>query len=82
MAPKKPTIGMSDRMAPPIASTLHQQKGTHHPITASTARTNIKAAPPASQTPEIGYTPARKARLRYFAPKGEWPKARTLCRKS
>src|SRR5215217_2471289 len=57
VAPKKPTMTRSDRIAPPIASTLHQPKGTHHPTTASAARININAAAPASQTPEIGYSP-------------------------
>src|SRR5918995_2374887 len=58
VAPKKPTISRSERIAPPIAKALHQPNGTHHPITASAARINISAAPPPSQTPEIGYSPA------------------------
>src|SRR5215216_4022367 len=57
VAPKKPTISRSERIAPPIAKTLHHTKGTHHPITASAARINIRAAPPAIQTPETGYSP-------------------------
>src|SRR5215216_7227290 len=57
VAPKKPTMSRSERVAPPIAKTLHQPNGTHHPITASAARINISAALPASQTPEIGYSP-------------------------
>src|SRR5215207_9523570 len=57
VTPKKPTMRRNETTAPPIASTLHQPNGTHHPITASAARTNISAAPPASQTPEIGYSP-------------------------
>jgi len=48
---------MSERIDPPIASTLHQPNGTHHPITASAAKININAAVPASQTQEIGYSP-------------------------
>src|SRR5829696_9081454 len=57
VAPKKPTKRRSDRIAPPIASTLHQPNGTHHPITAKAARINNSAAPPPSQTPETGYSP-------------------------
>src|ERR671912_632584 len=57
VAPKKPIMRRSERMAPPIASTLHHPKGTHHPITASAARINKSAAPPPSQTPEMGYSP-------------------------
>src|SRR5215203_2176996 len=57
VAPKKPSMRRSERMAPPVASTLHQPNGTHHPITANAARKNISAAVPASQTPEIGYSP-------------------------
>jgi len=55
VAPKKPTMSRSERVAPPIAKTLHQPNGTHHPITASAARINISAVLPASQTPEIWY---------------------------
>src|ERR671911_984428 len=57
VAPKKPTMRSSERIAPPMASTLHQPNGTHHPITASAARINASAAVPASQTPVIGYSP-------------------------
>src|SRR5215204_1767520 len=57
VAPKKPTMRRSERMAPPIVSTLHQPNGTHHPTTASAARININAALPARKTPEIGYSP-------------------------
>jgi len=54
VALKKPTGSRSERVAPPIAKTLHEPNGNHHPITASAARINISAALPASQTPEIG----------------------------
>src|ERR671911_183984 len=57
VAPKKPTIRRSERMAPTEASTLHQPKGIHHPTTANAARINKSAAPPPSQTPETGYSP-------------------------
>src|SRR5215212_8687320 len=57
VTPKKPTMRRSDRIAPPIASTLHQPKGTPHPATASAARINQRAAPPPRQTPEMGYSP-------------------------
>ena len=57
VAPKKPAMRRSDRIDPPIASILHQPNGTHHPTTASAARINSKAAPPASQTPVTGYSP-------------------------
>src|SRR5215208_6802041 len=55
VAPKKPTMSRSERVAPPIAKTLHHPNGTHHPSTASAARINISAVLPASQTLEIGY---------------------------
>jgi hypothetical protein len=54
MCSAKATISGAERVAPPIAKTLHHPNGTHHPITASAARINISAALPASQTPEIG----------------------------
>src|SRR5919202_6152516 len=57
VAPKKPTMSRNERMAPPIAKTLHQPNGTHHLTTANAARMNIRAAPPPNQTPEIGYSP-------------------------
>src|ERR671911_2788605 len=57
VAPKKPTMSRSERMAPPIANALHQPNGTHHPTTAKAARINNSAAPPPSQTPETGYSP-------------------------
>src|SRR5215204_1794531 len=57
VAPKKPTMRRSDRIAPPMASTLHHPNGTNHPITASAARINKSAALPPSQTPEMGYSP-------------------------
>src|SRR5215213_2582148 len=57
VTPKNPNMRRSERIAPPIASTLHQPNGTHHPITASAARIDKSAAPPPSQTPEMGYSP-------------------------
>jgi len=57
VTPKKPTMRRSEKIAPPVARNLHQPNGTHHPSTASAARTNIKVVPPPSQTPEIGYSP-------------------------
>src|SRR5215208_4142717 len=64
VTPKKPTMRRSERIAPPKASTLHQPNGTHHPISASAARINKSAAPPPSQTPEMGYSPEAEIRPR------------------
>ena len=54
VAPKNPTIKRSERIAPPIASTLHQLSGTQIHTTARAARINSTAAVTARKNPESG----------------------------
>src|SRR5215208_950441 len=54
VTPKNPAIKRSDRIAPTIASTLHQPNGTQIPTTASAARKKSPAAVTARKKPESG----------------------------
>src|SRR5919199_1894111 len=54
VGPKNATISKSDRIAPPIASILHQLNGTQIPTTARAARKNSPAADTARKKPESG----------------------------
>jgi hypothetical protein len=52
--PKNDTMRNSGRIAHPVASTLHQPNGTHHPITANAAMINTPAVLTARKNPATG----------------------------